>query len=233
MAASTVTFAGTPPSATDTSATNNITGVAWSTGDTVLVLAMTDDQGHTFSTPTNANLTFNSLSGLPTTTANSCKGYAWSATAANSQSAQTITCTLSNSGGAVAVCYVITAATTTGLGTPAVATDTAKTNSLTRVSNNSAVAWITGDWSASTDVTVDPSPAGGTQRVAGVSSGNATFFAYDWPDEGAAGTTSYGVANASGTGLLTKIALEIKGTASAAAASVDLVMAPMSSGATR
>jgi hypothetical protein len=87
----------------------------------------------------------------------------------------------------------------------------AKTVSLTRQYNNSAVVSIIGDWNAVNDTVVTATPADGTVRQTGFVSGAATYFLTDWGDQGAAGTASYGIANHTGTVKTSGIALEIRG----------------------
>lgn len=214
----TVTFIGVSDPADNTNS-EAVGAASWVSGDEIIILGGTEDQSFTMNTPTvtgltGTGLTFSAKTGLPTTTANSCKGYGWRAIATGTGSG-TITVPSTAIGRHVALAWKVDAGTSTGgSGTPAVATTTAKTVSLTRTGANSAVLTVLFDWSADTDVTVTSSPAGGTQRLAAnIPPGIYTAFSFDWANEGAAGTTSYGVANASGTGTLTKIAVEIPGTA--------------------
>ena len=75
------------------------------------------------------------------------------------------------------------------------------------------------DWSAKNDTTVNASPAsGGTQRVAQWVSGQYTSFVFDWTDQGAAGSTSYGISNYATDGNNSGVVVEIKGSAAAPAA---------------
>jgi hypothetical protein len=99
-----------------------------------------------------------------------------------------------------------------GNGTPVqLVGSSAKTISVTRAQANSRVLLAMGDWNATTDVTVTATPAG-TVRVA-TNPTNATFFVCDYDDQGGTGTSSYGIANHTGTVKMTGIAVEIKGTA--------------------
>lgn len=208
MAAPTVAYIGN--SAPTDTGSETIASSSWVTGNTILVLGMTEDQGTSLGTPAATGLSFNALSGLPTTTGSSCKGYGWSAVAA-SDGTSTITAT--GSFRQVIAAWRISGSD--GLGTPVKLTDTAKVVSLTRGQANSCIACIIGDWSADTDVTVTSDPSGGTVRSAAQAGSYYTEFIVDWPDQGSTGSTNYGVAGASGTGTLTKIAVEILGTGAA------------------
>ncbi|MEJ0073177.1 MAG: hypothetical protein WDN27_03825 [Candidatus Saccharibacteria bacterium] len=74
--------------------------------------------------------------------------------------------------------------------------------------------WAAGDWGATNDTTVasDP-PTGGTQDQAAWASGKATMFAFHWDKQGAADTTNYGISGYAPGNTFTKLAVEIKGTA--------------------
>lgn len=192
----------------DTGASESVS-ITWQTGDRILVLGATEDNSGTLSLPTVAGLTFTAMTGSPTNTASSSKGYAWQATAAGNGSGSVV----SSRGGPISragiTVYVLRGCS--GLGTPVINVGTGKTVSVVRGGVNSLVAEILVDWSADVDVTIDPLPAGGTQRVAELGAGNYTTFVYDWPDQGATGTTSYGITNSASTGTFTKIAVEILG----------------------
>lgn len=200
-------------SATDNSANNNLTAVDWTAGDAVYVLIMTDDQGHTITACTNANLTFTQLTNSPTTGANSCKGYCYKAVAGTTQTNQTITVTMSASGGCLAAAYVVSGNPTNS--NLQVTTSTAKTASVVRSGTDSLVMQMFGDWGAGVLSSPAPNPTtNGTLRASGTSPGNATFGVMDWTLQGAPGTSSYGITGSAGTGNMTKIAVEVQGTAS-------------------
>ena len=200
---------------TDTPAlnANDVTAsLSWNSGDTVYVLGGTEDASKTFGTPTATGLTFALVTSI--TTASNCAAYLWTATA-GSTSSGAITSLLSGSatgaGGLSAWAF-----NGQGIGnTATISGSTAKTISLVRGGNNSAVIVFLGDWNQVGDVTVTPSPSGGTQRVAVAVSGRADFFVFDWGDQGAAGTTSYGIASHTGTVKMTGIVVEVLGTADA------------------
>src|SRR5690242_12218151 len=132
---------------------------------------MTEDQAVTLATPTvtggtGTGLTFSALVGSPTSTASSCKGYGWRATAAGTGSGTLRTSVVSSDQAGGMIALKAAAGTLGTVSALTTLTNTAKTVSVTRGGPNSVVAFAAGDWSANTDVTVDPSPAGGTQRVA-------------------------------------------------------------------
>lgn len=197
---------------TDTATTETTGAITWSTGSYVLVLGMTENNTDTLNTPTVSGLTFSLI--LSTNTATTCKGYAWHATAASGGSG-TIAAT-GSAGAAMKGLFAFVYDGSGGLGnTASIASGTADTISLIRGSDNSAVAWIGGDFGATNDVTVSPDPAGGTQRVAARLASSATMFCFDWADQGAAATTPYGIGGFTTASVFTKIAIEIKGTAAA------------------
>ena len=144
------------------------------TGDLVVALGMTEDQGNTFTgPPTGTGLTFAAMTGSPTATASSCKGYAWSATAASTQNT---TLTASTDAGSVAGLGAWAATGSDGLGTPVIDTSTARTVSVAVAQDESAVVMILGDWTPTADTTLTTVPAGGTIREATAVSGRATFL---------------------------------------------------------
>ena len=183
-------------------------------GDVIVCLGCTEDNGITLTTPTATGLTLAALSGSPTTTASSCKGYGWSATAAGSGSSA-LSSNLNGNNAAGLAAWAFAGVSSLVVPTPVVSA--ALTMSMT-VAQDSSVLMVLGDWNATTDVTVDTSPAGGTLRVAQATSG-ATFLVVEWHNQ-AAGTRGYGVANWTGTGTITKFATEVRGVASAAASYV-------------
>lgn len=190
--------------------------ITWLTGDVIVVVASTADGNFTLATPVASGLSFTLIAGPLGTAGTNATVYAWKATAASGSSA-TISCTPSGSTASTGRgCAVFQYRGSDGVGNSGTMTGSAlKVVSLIRGTDNSAVISVMADWNAVTDVTVDPSPAGGTQRVAAVVSGQATFFLFDWGDQGAAATTSYGITTHTGTVKMTGIAVEIKGTTAA------------------
>jgi hypothetical protein len=206
-----------------TSNTDEVTDdLDWSaSGDLIIVLGCTEDNARAFNTATATGLTFAAMSGTPTNTGSSCKAYAWTATASGNGNS-TVTGPIADG---VTAARGISAWAWTGsggFGTAVVNVGTGATVSVT-VEADSSVVMVLGDWNATSDVTVTTTPAGGTQREAVATSG-ATFLVIQW-DNQTAGTRSYGVTGWTGTGTISKIAVEVKGIA-AAAASLPVVRRP-------
>lgn len=182
----------------------------WVTGDVFHILGHTEDNGVTLNTPSTAgaNLTFSLISSTNTT--NTTKAYYWRGTATGSGNG-TITATsngTTNARGLTAFQY----RSTSGQGTPQILDGSAlKTISVTRTQANSHIIETLGDWNEVGDVTTDPTPAGGNQLIELAVSGRIDFFVTQWGDQGATGTTSYGLTNHTGTVNLSGIAVEIKG----------------------
>lgn len=198
---------------TGTSGASEVTAtVTWSAGDLIIVVGATENETETLNLPTATGLTFSAVQ-ASAGTEDTCNIYVWKATAAGSGSGA-ITSTIG--GGTVArgiAAFVYSGSDGTGA-TGSIDKSAAKVVSLIRASDNSAALVVMGDWNAVGDVTVTASPAsGGTQRVAANVPGAADFFVFSWTDQGAAGTTSYGIASHTGTVQMTGIALEIKGAA--------------------
>lgn len=193
--------------AVDSSGTETITGLSWLAGQTVVVMGMTEDNANSgINLPTVAGLTFAPMPGSPTNTASSCKGYVWSAVAGSSGSGSIVATATGGGVGHVIEGWVLPVGV--ALGTPVLTIGTGKTLALTRVGQDSLILFLAGDYSANSDTTVTADPVGGTQRIA-EQFANYAVFAFDWSATGAPGTTNYGVGNASGTGVWTKLALEI------------------------
>lgn len=203
--------------ANGTGATETTGSLSWLSGDRLLVLGMTEDNGVTLSTPGGlTNLTLSALTGSPTTAASSCKGYAWGGTATGSGSG-TIATTITGATKAFIVAFLYR--DSDGFGTPVVsaALGAATTQSVTRVQANSAVAQIWGDWEAVNDIAVTWTPTGQTQMLALNIGGGLQGYSAHWPDQGATGTTAYGFTAHAGGADMTAITVEVKGTAGGAA----------------
>jgi hypothetical protein len=194
---------------TGLSAASEVTAVVtWQTGDVILVLGVTEDQPRTLGLPTATGLTFTSIQ--EGDKAGSCHTYAWRATAgANGSSAITSTTDGASAARGLSA-FVYRGHGGVGASVKNSVTDATSVVSLSRSGANSAVAWCCGDFTASTDVTVAATPAGGTQRVAVTESTRATFFVFDWGDQGAVTTTNFGITGASGSNHF-MIAVEVLG----------------------
>lgn len=208
MAAPAVTYLGAS-NRSDSVANETITGASWNAGDRIIVVGLTGDNGTvTFTgTPAATGLTFTTLGApFPTNVTNTCKAYAWDAVAASNGSGD-ITIT----GGASIKALFAWKAVTSGIGAKAAtAGGSGTTVSLARTGANSAVIGLLADWNATNDTTVTASPAGGTQRDATYVNGSWTVFAFDWGDQGASGTTSYGISGFA-SNAITKVAIEVLG----------------------
>jgi hypothetical protein len=210
------TFATPVNSAYSSSGTTETAAVSWSAGDDIYVTGVTEDTAVTLTTPTATGLTFSVVTS--TSASSNCRTYLWKATAGADGSGVTISSTKTSNHFAGLTVYVVTGSS--GNGTPVTATgSTALTTSLTRAGANSGVINVRGDWNATNDVAVTADPAGGTvDKAVTVQSPSAlaTFFTVHWPDEGAAGTTSYGIGSFTGTPKFSTILVEIQGSGSAA-----------------
>lgn len=178
--------------------------------DVIVVLGATEDNGLSMATPTGTGITLSALSGLPTNTASSCKGYGWSGSVSgNGNSVLTSTNGASGARGLAAWAF----SGSGGLGTPVVSVNTNLTHNMT-VAQDSTVVMVLADWNATADVTVTTVPAGGTIREATQATGGttATFLVIEWANQ-AAGTRAYGVSAWTGTGTITKVSVEVLGTA--------------------
>ncbi len=193
---------------TDTvSGTESTPSITWQAADVIVVVGATEDSTRTLATPTAPGLTFslvNSAGG-----ANNTNAYLWSAVAGGNGSGAVSS--VKNSSGAAGIAAFVYRGSA-GIGNNATITgSTAKTISLTRSSDSSAVVVVMADYTAATDVTVTSAPAGGTVRVGDFVSGRGTFWGLNWPGQGAPGTASYGITNHTGTVDMSGVAVEIKG----------------------
>lgn len=205
---------------TDTSATETTGSVSWQTGDIIVVMGSGENgaitgEGPALKRPTATGLTFATTTSTSYGDSTNTFNAVWTATAGSSGSG-TVTSVHYGSGGASGIAVFVYRGSD-GVGNASSGDTVGTVRSLTRGSANSAVVVVIGDWNAGNDTTVNSSPAGGTQRVATFVSGRATFFLFDWGDQGAAGTTSYGISNFAPTPVMRAAVVEIKGTAAVAA----------------
>lgn len=166
-------------------------------------------------TPTATGLTFSLVTSVGSGVAGDSLAYLWSATAGSGGSGA-VTATIGAGGNARRGIAAYVYSGSGGLGANnTIQGSTAKTISLTRTTANSAVVNVLVDWNAAPDVVVNPTPAGGTMRKAEEAPANVTYFLTDWGDQGAAGTTSYGITDHTGTVRMSGIVVEVKGVAAA------------------
>lgn len=208
LLAPTVSYAGASIW-TDAITANSIANVSWGTGDTIYVGGATEG-ANTINLPTATGLTFTQI--VTIGDGSSCHGYWWKATAAAPGTNVTITANTSSASMAGVLAYVVSAGSSAGTGnTGGSITGTTTTANVVRAGNNSAVLWVGGDFGATNDVVVASVPVGGTQRQAAWATGRATLFAFDWPDEGAAGTTAYGISGFAAGGVFMRLGVEVLG----------------------
>lgn len=215
---------GTPAETTwaGTAATKDTTSISWNAGDLIAVLALTANVSCTL-VPTAAGLTF-LPQGTAVTTASSCWGHRWVATAASPGSGVV---TLTRSGTADsfgAIAYVLSGSD--GAGATAATAAAAQTLSLATTLDNSAVLEVVGDWGAGSVAGHTWTPAGQTEREASTDAGLYTVYAADWADRGTAGTVSYGVSVTASGSNYTKVVLEILGTTATSGGSLPVLTAP-------
>jgi hypothetical protein len=177
-------------------------------GDAVLCLGATEDNTRTLNTPTATGLTFAALTGLPTNTASSAKVYGWKATASgNGNSVVTATGDGSNAARGIAAWAW---SGSDGIENPVVNVGTGLTVNVTVQQADSTVCMVLADWNATADVTVTTTPAGGTVRQINQVSGLVTFAVVEWTAQ-ATGTRAYGLTAWTGTGTVSKAAVEVRG----------------------
>ena len=187
--------------------------LSWSSGNVIVVMGVSEDSGRQINVPTATGLSFSLVLALNDGNGDSDTAvYLWSATAgSNGSSTVSATHNPSSSSSLVGIAaYAFSGSS--GLGnTGTIDGSTAKVVSLTRANNNSAVITAMGDWAAVNDTSVNSSPAGGTVRQAVNDPTHGSAFLVDWGDQGASGTTSYGITDHTGTVDMSGIAVEVKG----------------------
>lgn len=196
-----------------------VAGISWQAGDIVVVFGGTSNNtaANQLATPTvtggsGTGLTFTPIDSVNNDNANDgASVMMWTATAAGTGSGtiQSVTSAPSGLHNGLGV-FVMRGAT--GLGTPVKFDNSAaKTFSLTRAQANSHVIGMLVDWNQAGDVTVTTTPAG-TVEFAEAEAGQADYFILSFGDQGATGTTSYGIGSHTGTVIMSGILVEVKGT---------------------
>lgn len=142
------------------SATRTVTGVAWSSGDIIVVMGGTEGADTTMATPTNANLTFSLRASVTAGGTNECPQYCWSAAAASGQTAQTISCVITNGTKGGNICVWVITGGPTGI-TGAVANQTETAFSMTPAAGD-VVVYQFFDWNAAGAPTKTPLTGSGT-----------------------------------------------------------------------
>lgn len=179
--------------------------ISWLTGDVIVVIGGTEAQSVTITSVTATGLTFTPGSALAV--AGTCWANTWTATAGSSGSS-VVTIDKSGAGQYGAAIWVYRGST--GFGARAVDSTSTKTLSLTRTGSSSVVVEGLFDFSAAVVTGHVWTPGSQNEREALNQSGYTPYIA-DWPDQGAPGSTSYGITGTASVGLHTKVALEIFG----------------------
>lgn len=195
---------------TDNSTGSEVTASAsWSAGDWILVAGATEDSAFPLNLPTATGLSFSQIG--TTAGASNTVVFFWAAQAGSGGSGA-ITATNPDGWAKSRGLSVWVWSACNGFGTPqSIAGTNASVISLTRTQANSCVVTVMADWSQAGDVTVTPSPVGGTQRVAVAVAGKADFFVFDFPDQGATGTSNYGHTAGAATVDMNGLAVEVLG----------------------
>lgn len=165
-------------------------------GDRVVVLAGIEhsSDGFTPADPTATGLTFAEMTGSPVGgSGDFTEEHGWTATASgDGNSTVTLTSTFtSRSFGMGAWAFSNVDSIQNAVTSTAAVTGGSVPLSMT-VQEGASVVLIIGDWNATNDVVVTPSPADGIVRRAEFVSGRATYFIVEWHDQ-PAGTRNYGI----------------------------------------
>lgn len=198
--------------------------LSWANGDFIVALGGCESGGggvpkFTMQAPTATGLVFAAVTGAESGTSDSyCYANAWTATA-TAAGTQTVSGHTSPAGSFHWGLGVWAYSGSSGLGNKAVSgatANTAATISLVRGSGDSCVVGGGFDWGAVATTGYAFTPALGTaghDRQHAQDSNRYSYYVADWGDQGAAGTTSYGITGVT-VGVFTKIMLEITGIAS-------------------
>lgn len=195
--------------------TDEVTGtLTWNSGDRILVIGMTEDQGFTLAVPTATGLTFSAL-GTAITVSSSCWLHAWTATAGSSGSGAVTVARSVGTGIAMRGAYAFAFGGCTGFvrtnkGGGSGTVNSTEVVNVTRTQANSFMVGWAGDWSASGTSGIGWTPAGQTQLIAQTNTG-ATAVVARWGDQGATGAADYGTTGLPGTAF-TVAAVEVLGT---------------------
>lgn len=207
-----------------------VAGVSWSANDDIYVIGGTGDGGTTFTgVPTATGLTFTQIAFVSGGTSAGTTNYLWLAHAASGGSAVTVSSSTLSGAADNAGIAVLVVSGSDGAGTPVTGfTGTSESLSLTRGFANSGVLFASFDWTAESPAPTAWTPAGFTQRTATSDGASYGIEIATWGDQGAAGTASYGQTGTTTSGKWSKIVVEIKGAAAAAASSPAVLFSPMS-----
>jgi hypothetical protein len=196
---------------TTTASKATTTSITWLTGDVIVVVGGTGDQGNVITSVTATGLTF--TPGTPLTAASSCWANTWTVTA-SSGGTSAVTANISVTGVPYGIAVWVYRGSD-GIGGRGADTSTGKTVSLGRVDDHSAVVCGIFDWSAGTTTSHVWTPTGQTEDEAQQVGTQYTAFVADWGDQGTSATIAYGISGTASVGAHSKVALEILGTISA------------------
>lgn len=210
-------YAGNPAPAAGSAARTAV--ATWTAGDTIIVLGSTEDSSITLGTPTATGLG-TMTSKAATATASSCWVGAWEGVATSSQTGVTVTSNISGSTSNQGWILVIVVETATMGSSPVYTAPTstvAPLTSVTRGGTDSIVYEVGGDWGATAVRAASPS-TNATVVVGQVVTGKYTAYGLRWTGQGAAGTTSYGLAGSNFADAFARVLVEIPGTSSGTSA---------------
>lgn len=181
----------------------NITGVSWSAGDIIVVAGGSEGIADTLGTPTNASLTF---ALQVSTSLGGAFAYMWTATAASTQSAQTIAGSRSAGAGQWGInCWVITGSPS-GLGVSFANGSNAATSLTTAA--GSVVCYFGSDFNATNNNETPATGSGTATERADIGNGtNYGVYAAEWVGT-SAGSATYGLASYTGWAA-SQVAIEV------------------------
>lgn len=189
---------------TDTAANEVTPTVSWLSGDLICVVATTENSNYNVPTPTGGGLNF--ALERSTNVSNNCNVYLWTTIAQSNGSSQISSLNGSTGGKGIGV-FVFSGSS--GIGNVQTYSGVSNlTRSLTRSQPNSTVIAIMGDWVALNDTSVTAVPTGVVDTAA-YRSGAYTVYVMHYENQGAAGSTNYGIGSHTGTGQFSFLIAEI------------------------
>lgn len=188
-----------------TTTPQTITGLAWSSGDIIVVVGLDENANAAISTPTNANLTFTLQASVTTGGGSEAEAYVWTATAGSAQTSQTISVAATGGLQFGAAAWVITGSPSGVANATANQTETAP--SLT-VGAGSVVIFALADFNATTPTKTPLTGSGtATERFDTGNGTNYGVYGAEWVGT-SAGTFSFGPNNYTGL-QIAQVAIEI------------------------
>ena len=181
--------------------------ISWQAGDRIVVLGIASSEFGDLPDPTATGLTF--AADTPINQTGSCWVNTWTATAGANGSGAINSAGETGSGAWGMGVWVWRGSD--GFGERAIGVGTTKTIPLSRRQNGSAVIAGLGDFGAGATAGAAFTPTVGHEREVQATAQYGAYVA-DWIDQGAAGTTSYGITGTASTSDHAKVAYEILGT---------------------